>query len=205
MRTPRHNLDQYETADWQVDALVDHLPELSGSIWCPTVGDGALAKRLLYQIPDLRLTLVNDIDPANSLPMLSPVSCHLDATKMESWNDFGKYSPRPDWIVDNPPFNAAIDILQHAYTRAKRGVAFLLRISFTEPTKDRAAWLAKHPLASQITMERYSFTGNGKSDNVTAAWMVWVKPEVDLIMKGGYVAMGYRPVGKRRRRVTITQ
>lgn len=42
----RRARDFYETAPWQVDALVDFLPELSGSIWCPCVGDGSLMRRL---------------------------------------------------------------------------------------------------------------------------------------------------------------
>lgn len=198
MRALRHNLDQYETADWQVDALVDHLPELSGSIWCPTVGDGALARQLLLRRPDLTLTLTNDLDPALI------ADCHLDATKLESWSEFGKVTTRPDWVVENPPFNVAIDVLKHAYVRARRGVALLLRITFTEPTRDRSLWLANHPIDLQVTLERYSFTGNGKSDNVTAAWFVWAKPEmVPIENRGVYVSSGYKPEMSRKR-VTIT-
>lgn len=197
MRTPRQALDQYETADWQVDALVDHVPELSGSVWCPTVGDGALARQLLFRRPDLTITLTNDIDPALK------ADCHLDATTLESWNEFGKMTTRPDWVVDNLPFNVAIDVLRHAHTRARRGVALLLRLSFTEPTRDRGPWLSNHPIDLQVTLERYSFTGNGKSDNVTAAWFVWSKAQMaPLEYRGVHAACGYNP--DKRRRVIVT-
>src|SRR5262245_7386052 len=52
--------DFYETASWQVDALVDNLPELSGTVWCPCVGDGSLMRRLLELRPDLKF-ITNDI------------------------------------------------------------------------------------------------------------------------------------------------
>ena len=46
--------DFYETAPWQVDALVDHLPELTGVVWCPCVGDASLLRRLAERRPDLK-------------------------------------------------------------------------------------------------------------------------------------------------------
>jgi hypothetical protein len=51
----------------------------------------------------------------------------------------------------------------------------LLRLSYLEPTEDRGAWLNSHPPTDLIVLPRISFTGNGKTDSVTCAWIVWRK------------------------------
>lgn len=55
------------------------------------------------------------------------------------------------------------------------GVAMLLRLSYLEPTKDRGHWLNDHPPTQMIVLPRISFTGDGKTDSVTCAWMIWHK------------------------------
>lgn len=50
----------------------------------------------------------------------------------------------------------------------------LLRVSFLEPCNDRAEFLAAHP-PRLFVLPRISFTGDGKTDNVTCAWYVWDK------------------------------
>src|SRR5690606_8189635 len=125
----RRRLDFYETAAWQVDALVDHLPELSGLVFCPCVGDGSLMRRLRELRPDLRF-VTNDIDPAR------PADFHGDATDPAHWAHIVQVVGRPDWCVENPPFNVEIDILRHAWEFARRGVSFMARVSFAEPTSD---------------------------------------------------------------------
>jgi hypothetical protein len=49
----------------------------------------------------------------------------------------------------------------------------LLRLSFLEPTFERQDLLIDNPPDAMIVLPRYSFTGDGKSDSVTCAWMVW--------------------------------
>lgn len=184
MAARRHPLDQYQTASWQVDALVDHLPELSGTIWCPTVGDGALYWRLLERRPDLKVTLTNDISPAVT------ADYHEDAALAASWLRWIGDHGMPDWIIDNFPFGDEYQILRHALPAAKCGLVAMARISFVEGTQERGAWLAKHPRDLQVVLERYSFTGNGKADSTTTEWLVWSK--VPLQYRGGYTAYGYR-------------
>jgi hypothetical protein len=58
------------------------------------------------------------------------------------------------------------------------GVAMMLRLSFEEPTahvNPRGPFLEANPLTRKLVMPRYSFTGNGNSDSVTTAWMIWSK------------------------------
>jgi hypothetical protein len=162
VRRPR---DFYQTAPWQVDALVDHLPELSGSVWCPCVGDGSLLRRLLECRPDLGPVVTNDLDPTRT------ADYHLDATRLESWQRMTAAHGRPDWIIDNPPFTVAIDIAVHAFEYARLGLVLMTRVSFPEGTHGRRSrrpqptprgpWLSTHPRQQQIVLERYSFTGDG--------------------------------------------
>ena len=184
----RHPLDFYETAPWQVDALTDNLPELAGSICCPCVGDGSLMERLKSNRPDIGPFVTNDIDPQRKADVCG------DATKPETWQLLLSKAGGIDWVVENPPFNAEYQILQQAYHTARLGVIFMARISFAEPTRERGPWLAKHPYDKRITLERYSFTGNGKSDSATTDWLVWAK--VPIAKPFGMSAYGYRPKRK---------
>jgi hypothetical protein len=179
--------DFYETAPWQVDALVDNLPELSGTILCPCVGDGSLMRRLRERRPDLSF-ITNDIDETKAADF------HHDATNRLHWSWF---SVLPDWVVENPPFNAEMSILKHAHDYSRLGVVFMSRVSFMEPTKDRGPWLAKHPCDKRITLERHSFTANGKTDSATTDWLVWSK--LPLCGPFGVSASGYRDGSAQRR------
>lgn len=184
--------DFYETAPWQVDALVDHLPELDGIIWCPTVGDGSLMRRLKERRPDL-IFVTNDIDVTKN------AQHHVDAATADGWNQMLEvHTLGPDWVVDNFPFNVEAQILQYAVQAARRGVVAMARVSFCEPTKDRGPWLRDHPYQKRITLERHSFTGDGKSDSTTTDWLVWAKCQIAGPF--GISAYGYRPDPRPARR-----
>ncbi len=172
--------DFYETAPWQVDALVDNLAELSGTVFCPCVGDGSLMRRLSDRLPDLRF-VTNDIDTNREADF------HFDATVRAHWHQAERLA---DWVIENPPFNVEIEILKHAFRFSRLGVVFMSRVSFAEPTKDRGPWLAQHPYQKRITLERHSFTGNGSTDSATTDWLVWAK--IPLVGPFGISAYGYR-------------
>ena len=180
----RRDLDFYETANWQVDALVDNLPELCGTVFCPCVGDGSLMRQLSRRRPDLTF-ITNDIDPAREAHF------HGDATDAWHWGRIVQQHGRPDWVVENPPFNVEIQILKNAYDAAMFGVSLMARVSFAEPTADRGPWLSEHPYSQRITLERYSFTGNGKSDSATTDWLTWVTG-TELSRPLGISAYGYK-------------
>ena len=40
-----------------------------------------------------------------------------------------------DWIVTNPPFSKAAEVLAHGLVKARRGVALLMRIQWLEGEK----------------------------------------------------------------------
>ena len=155
----RRKCDFYETPPWQTRSLRKRI-RITGSVLECCVGDGSLSKML----PDLDVT-TNDIDQNREADF------HLDATLADSWKSF----PRVDWVVTNPPFNAAMPMLRLAFNHAAFGVVFLLRLSFMEPTREREAWLYEHPPNRQIILPRWSYKQNGSTDSVTTAWFAWVK------------------------------
>jgi hypothetical protein len=53
-------------------------------------------------------------------------------------------------------------------------------MSYLEPVENRGVWLNEHPPTTLIVLPRISFTGDGKTDNVTCAWMVWRKDPTAL-------------------------
>ena len=154
----RRDLDFYETPGYYVEALIRRAGVLPDSrVFEPCAGDGAISRH--FKVCD-----TNDIDP----------------TRKADYNFDAAEGPYPlcrawDWIISNPPFKQALPIVERAVERAAN-VAMLLRISFLEPTKQREQFLLKHPPTGLIYLPRYSFTGNGKSDMSTVAWMLWNCP-----------------------------
>lgn len=168
------------TPVWAARALYRRL-ELIHDVAEPCVGTGDL----IAGREDVAWT--NDIDEKRA------ATYHLNAATPAAWGVF----PRPPWVVTNPPFNLAHQILSCALDFATEGVAFLLRLSFLEPTEQRAHLLSRRPPTRQIVLPRISFTGDGKTDSVTCAWLVWSK----LVEPGIEVASPLeRHVGTREQR-----
>lgn len=161
----RRPLDFYPTPAWATRVLLDRLPQLRGRVLecCSGKGDisNALAERNSVTV------IENDID----------VRCasdfHLDATDPLTWQRINEHAGPFDWVVSNPPFSLAAKIVPRAQAYAVRGMAMLLRLSYLEPCMDRVEWLQRHDEQSRvIVLPRISFTGDGKTDSVTAAWLV---------------------------------
>lgn len=157
----RRPFDAYFTPASAVETLLKYAP-IYGRVLEPTSGDGAIARPLIDHGCEV---ITNDLNPA------MPALMHGDATDPAWWTK-GNGIP---WVVGNPPFNRAAEIVKLAHEHAHIGVAMLLRLSFLEPCDNRAEFLAEHPPNCLIVLPRISFTGDGKTDSVTCAWMVWNK------------------------------
>jgi hypothetical protein len=161
MRTP---LDQYKTPRWQTRALLRRVT-ISGQILEPCVGDGEIVRELESYDPGKRsgTILTNDIDSrfvANS---------SMDSSLQSFWRE-DKY----DFVVTNPPFGCAMEILKQAHMHTTHAVIFLLRLSFMEPTEARGPWLSEHPPQKMIVLPRCKYKEEAKgTDSVTTAWFVW--------------------------------
>jgi hypothetical protein len=175
----RSKLDFYPTAGWAADVLWRRLPMARDEIgyrrggmaivkapltWAePCVGAGDIARP---GAPAPAWT--NDVDRSRE------ATYRLDATNDSAWEHFTAV----DWIVTNPPFKYGLPILERAIRHARVGAAFLLRLTFLEPTMKvmpRAGFLREHPPTRMLVLPRISFDGSGGTDSVTCAWMVWCK------------------------------
>jgi hypothetical protein len=130
----------------------------------PCVGNHAI-ERVITQCGGIVFT--NDISLSHS------ADTHLDATLPAAWQSF----PPVDWVITNPPFSKASQIIPLAYNHASAGVAMLLRLSWIEPCADRAKFLHAHPPTSTIIVNpRPAYIPGSKStDSVTSAWIIWRK------------------------------
>jgi len=166
----RQNNDFYPTPEWATEELLKRVP-IMGTIYEPCIGDGAMARVL-----DRRgVVYGSDIDIART------ASWYGDAAQRELWDLAKQECQRIDWVVTNPPFNQAAEIVPLAFECAYEGIAMLLRLSYLEPVENRGSWLNVNPPTKLIVLPRISFTGNGKTDNVTCAWMVWEKGAIGTI------------------------
>lgn len=156
------DLEFYRTPTWATATLLDRLG-CDGSVLEPCSGDGAITEMFRS---GARHVTTNDID------VEMDADYHLDASDPASWV---RWNGRFDWIVSNPPFSKAHAIVPLAVDAAISGVAMLLRLSWLEPCKNRAGWLSDNPPRALFVLPRMSFTGDGKTDSVTCAWMVWTK------------------------------
>lgn len=157
----RRQRDFYPTPTWATEQLIKHTPELSGDcLYDPSCGDGKMAKQISGRFDRL---ITNDFDPG------CPADRHLDATGPEAW----VLEKVPDWVVTNPPFSHSGQIATRALLHAKRGVAFLLRITWLEACAGRF-WLRKIPPSRLLILPRISFTGAG-TDSATCAWFIWIR------------------------------
>lgn len=172
---PRRPLDSYMTPPHYVQALVETVG-IKGRVYEPCVGDGAIAD-ILRDRSGIPHVVTNDLNPD------CDAHYHCDARRQEAWSPRITFGVK--WVVTNPPFAGAFEILRHALHLPH--VALLARLSFLEPTRGRAELLAKRPPRRLIVLPRYSFRrndqGRRQTDSVTCAWLVWstqVEPGITI-------------------------
>lgn len=163
----RRKNDWYPTPAWATKELLRHV-SVTGSVLECCAGDGAIADALGGQGSTVGGVWRNDIDPG-----WNDLDFNCDVADPRTWDVL--HVRRFDWVITNPPFNQAAQIVPLAYEHSGFGIAMLLRLSYLEPVRDRGEWLNAHPPSKLIVLPRISFTGNGKTDSVTCAWMIWDK------------------------------
>jgi hypothetical protein len=163
----RNPLDHYDSPGW----FVTHLPNyitLDGVVGEPCSGAGNLSS-ILPHFKNVQSVWTNDIN--RNLKADS----HFDATNPRSWLEF----PETDWVVTNPPFNQAFQILLNAFFFAKKGVVFFVRHSFTEPTEERGEWLSNHPCWANLVYPRFKFVQNNRgtwqTDSAPIDAVIWLR------------------------------
>lgn len=181
----RRKNDLYPTETAVTQALLQHFPDMRGMILEPCAGPGLMVNAL--ECPEMREIYTNDIDGAYDTDYAGDAG-DPDA---ECW------AAPWDWVVTNPPFSEAERILPLALAHADK-VAFLLRLTYMEPTNGRADWLKQHAdqmvwlgvlnprpkfRAGEINPKTGKLFG---TDNATVAWFVWDK-------QWSWARLGIRP------------
>lgn len=164
MTSQRHPLDFYETPAKLTRAMMRECP-LIDDVCEPCVGHRAIADELARE---QRSVVGWDIDPDKNPDRVS------DATDDRTWNGH-----RFDWVVSNPPFNVAHEIVPHAVAASRVGCAMLLRITYLEPCEKRGSWLQENPISRLIIFNpRPRFRAGKGTDSATVAWFVWERDHV---------------------------
>lgn len=183
---PRRDDDFYETPAWMTKALLHYVPLHRGFnrprrntyLVEPCVGSGAIVDTIENELQSgvLGNWWANDIVERHIL-----LDSDISADNPELYASVfanSKYGPEgPDcWVVSNPPYTMPLcsRIVSNAIKHMSN-VAMLLRLSFLEPTRDREELLTTFPPDKLIVLPRGSFTGDGRSDSSTVAWMIWSK------------------------------
>lgn len=182
MGSKRRKLDFYQTSEILTQNLLKNV-DVHGNVAEICSGHGAITRVLQAQsvitnveTNDLNFTYVADrYEDARSIgwPYEIRYDDYLDA---EAKTQLVK----PDWVITNPPFYCADEILKNLlFVQEIKQIALLLRLTFLEPTKGndtkpgRSDLLTANPPVKIIVNERISFTDDGNTDSVTTAWMIW--------------------------------
>lgn len=165
MKEPRKTNDFYETPPGLTRCLLD-IVYINGKILEPCAGKGAITKVLKEKTHSF--VIENDINPEFK------TEYRFDATKSSEYPEYLGI----DWIITNPPFCQAHEIISTAWEKCNKGIAMLLKVTYSEPTQKRGQWLQKHRKheTHRITFSpRPQFIPGGGSDSTTVAWFVWQK------------------------------
>jgi hypothetical protein len=170
MRRPN---DFYPTPTWATEHMIDAVPFslAKGIILEPCCGARDIVRPIQQHNPAV---FTCDIDRQHQPDLVA------DMTRRDSWDAaVDIIGTLPQWVITNPPFNAAHHILPLALECCTVGVIALLRISYSEPCENRARWLWENQERQSILYlpRRVSFTGDGNTDNVATAWFIWGKTE----------------------------
>lgn len=145
--------------------------------------------------------VTNDLNPNTE------ADYNFDVTEVSSWLSlnnaiFSKYGKPVGYVITNPPFSSdpepgkkrgkpiAHEIFNLAMMFSTKGVSMLLRTSFEEPCDNRVGILKKYQpyLDTVINMPRYSFTGDGNTDNTSCNWYCYRHKGSLLNTKHEYVS-----------------
>jgi hypothetical protein len=139
------------------------------------VGGGAFARAVLDLTP--AIVHVADIDPAaDGLRYAAYQPNHRRPHLRQAGADFlttTPSSPRPDWIVGNPPFDAALEHIEHALELTGRHALFVLQLAFAEAACRIPFWARSPARHVWACAQRPSFIDGGKTYGRPFALIWW--------------------------------
>jgi len=165
-------LNYFPTPPWATRALMEHVIPFAtlGACWEPAAGEGHVAGVLAEYFEEVYRTDVHDHGGLHAVGSFIGDGLALDVVPTPS--------PRPDWIITNPPFDHALAFILRALDVATEGAAMLVRTAWLE-TEGRYTKLFRDRPPTLIAQfaERVPMTlgvWDPGADTATAyAWVVW--------------------------------
>jgi hypothetical protein len=157
VRKNRTGLDFYRTPEWAIRALLEK-ESISGRVWEPCCGDGAISKVLTERGIDV---------------FSSDIEARGFGSKIDFLRERGPFEP--DAIITNPPYFCVDRCVARAIelTKARRGkVAFLMRLAYLEGQRRYRFFQETPPARVWVFSKRVEFIPGGRSA-MSMAWFVW--------------------------------
>lgn len=162
-------LDFFPTPPWATRALLQHvIPDACGTVWEPAAGERHMADVLDEHplFPWVTATDVHDYGRLDAVGSFTGEGLDVIATP----------SPRPSWIITNPPFNLALDFAERALREAGAGVALLVRTAWIEGGERYERLFRDRPPAvvAQFVERVPMVKGRWDPDASTSTSYVWI-------------------------------
>jgi hypothetical protein len=171
MSTPRIPLDHYPTPPALAAACIAALPDdhTPRRILDLGAGAGAWGQAARRRWPDAQITGIEIRDTPRPESYDRWIVGDAIAVELDP----------ADLVIGNPPFSIARPLVERAIgaLAADGMVAMLLRLSFLEPTEDRAPLLARWPIWRQVTIApRPRFNPESTRNDSTAPALFFWRP-----------------------------
>ena len=196
---PWRQLEFFPTPPWATRALMeDVFPGFAGrSIWEPCAGLGHMSDVLAERLVTVRASDVY------GYPTADGHDARQYGVEKFDFLDESKVAEQPmyDWIVTNPPFSKAAEMLPIALSKAICGVAFLLRIQWLEgASRFYRVYHKMGPTFVAPFCERVPMCGGGWDvEGLSAtmyAWFVWLNGADWQFSRNGEIPLRLIPPGR---------
>jgi hypothetical protein len=173
---PPDSLDYFPTPPWATRAFIEEVmfPHLGANrtdtVWEPCCGEGHMAEPLREVFPRVRASDVFSYGYGDVIDFLDPALPRRPVPFVDA-----------TWIITNPPFNRAVDVVQTALARAS-GVCVLVRTQWLH-CEERYGLFCKRPPSliaysvERIPMHRGRWEPRG-STATDYAWVCWTSTPV---------------------------
>ncbi|WP_336800636.1 SAM-dependent DNA methyltransferase [Kaistia sp. MMO-174] len=178
-KDPREGLEFFPTPPWATRALTRYvLPLVSAelgeqSYWEPCCGEGHQAEVLNESFGH---GYASDVYPHG----YGAVGSFVGADGFDL--DIARCPFRPDWVITNPPFGLAVEVVERALEEAIEGVAILVRTLWIESDERYQLFSRYQPtlqatFAERVPMVQYRWDPVA-STATSYSWIIWRKPFV---------------------------
>ncbi len=173
---PVDSLDFFPSPPWATRALMRHvLCDAHGSCWEPAAGEGHMAEVLRETFSEVHASDVHDYGRGYEVGSFIGEAGLAD--------DMATCPFTPDWIITNPPFNAAVEFAIRGINTARRGVALLVRSNWAEGVERYNTLFRIRPpsIVAQFAERVPMVKGRWDPEASTAtaySWFVWDRVRV---------------------------